>query len=212
MARHPEGEEPPRPPHPSRREDSLELDLRYAECCSAVPRCHRHSLQHPRARASGVRTDVQRLGSRHRAMPCTQGLIQFSLLQSHANYVSLALCPRQRLALCPYPLPTRSPSCAHPNATLLHHHPWLGCPPFLTAPSPVQTFKDATLFFSRDTPSLAMVIPAMDHIDNILTGQTRASSPLQPPVSAALRLAKKTLNRYYKLSDMSATYRIAMGT
>ncbi|KAH9848487.1 hypothetical protein C2E23DRAFT_715766, partial [Lenzites betulinus] len=70
--------------------------------------------------------------------------------------------------------------------------------------------KDATLFFSRDTPNLAMVIPAMDHIDNTLTEQTRAGSPLQPSISAALRLAKKTLNRYYKLSDMSATYRIAM--
>jgi hypothetical protein len=28
--------------------------------------------------------------------------------------------------------------------------------------------KDATLFFSRRTPNLATVIPAMDHIDNVL--------------------------------------------
>ncbi|KAI9056833.1 hypothetical protein FKP32DRAFT_1554661, partial [Trametes sanguinea] len=69
-----------------------------------------------------------------------------------------------------------------------------------------ETLKDATLFFSRDTPNLAMarVIPAMDHIDTYLTNCTRA------PISSSLRTAKKTLNRYYKLSDMSATYRIAM--
>ena len=72
-------------------------------------------------------------------------------------------------------------------------------------------FKDATLFFSRDTPNLAMVIPAMDHIDMYLTNCTRAGNNLSPSISSALRLAKKTLNRYYKLSDMSATYRIAMG-
>lgn len=77
-------------------------------------------------------------------------------------------------------------------------------------PCAAQIFKDATLFFSRDMPTLAMVIPAMDHIDETLTNQTRASSPLQPPIAAALRLAKKTLNCYYKLSDLSATYRIAM--
>ncbi|OJT11999.1 hypothetical protein TRAPUB_11453 [Trametes pubescens] len=74
----------------------------------------------------------------------------------------------------------------------------------------LEVFKDATLYFSRDTPNLAMVIPAMDHIDNLLTTQTRAFSPLSLPISGALRLAKKTLNQYYKLFDMSVTYRIAM--
>ncbi|KAI0371189.1 hypothetical protein BV20DRAFT_942805 [Pilatotrama ljubarskyi] len=70
--------------------------------------------------------------------------------------------------------------------------------------------KDATLFFSHNTPSLAMVIPAMDHIDTTLTNHTRPDSGLTSPISFALRLAKKTLNRYYKLCDLSATYRIAM--
>ncbi|KAI0363453.1 hypothetical protein BV20DRAFT_958248 [Pilatotrama ljubarskyi] len=74
----------------------------------------------------------------------------------------------------------------------------------------LKIFKDATLFFSCDTPNLAMVIPAMDHIDNTLMDYTRPGSTLAPPISAALRLAKKTLNKYYKLSDLSATYRIAM--
>ncbi|KAH9849692.1 hypothetical protein C2E23DRAFT_683819, partial [Lenzites betulinus] len=72
------------------------------------------------------------------------------------------------------------------------------------------TLKDATLYFSRDTPNLAMVIPAMDHIDNYLTNNARASSSLHPAIQSALGMAKKTLNRYYKISDMSATYRIAM--
>ena len=36
-----------------------------------------------------------------------------------------------------------------------------------------QVFKDATLFFSRGTPSLAMVIPAMDHIDQKLVNGAR---------------------------------------
>lgn len=57
-----------------------------------------------------------------------------------------------------------------------------------------------------------MVIPAMDHIDNSLTNDIRDDSTLDPAIRAALRLSKKTLNWYYKMSDMSATYRIAMGT
>lgn len=57
-----------------------------------------------------------------------------------------------------------------------------------------------------------MVIPAMDHIDNTLTNYTRpGQTALSDSISSALRLAKKTLNRYYKISDLSATYRIAMG-
>ncbi|KAG2739686.1 hypothetical protein P692DRAFT_201669890, partial [Suillus brevipes Sb2] len=50
--------------------------------------------------------------------------------------------------------------------------------------------KDATLFFSRSTPNLATVIPAMDLIDQ--------------------QIAKKTLDRYYQLTDKSEVYRIAM--
>jgi hypothetical protein len=72
-------------------------------------------------------------------------------------------------------------------------------------------FKDATLFFSRATPNLAIVIPAMDHIDESLS--TDAINPDRTPaIRAALSLAKKTLNRYYSLTDSSDVYRIAMGT
>lgn len=57
-----------------------------------------------------------------------------------------------------------------------------------------------------------MVIPAMDHIDTMLTNHCHDDGALNPAICSALRLSKKTLNRYYKISDMSTTYRIAMGT
>jgi hypothetical protein len=72
-----------------------------------------------------------------------------------------------------------------------------------------QVFKDATLFFSRSTPNLATVIPAMDHIDETLT--TSSLDPkYSPSLRAALGIAKKTLNRYYNATDQSEVYRIAM--
>ncbi|KAI0691891.1 hypothetical protein C8T65DRAFT_587061 [Cerioporus squamosus] len=72
-------------------------------------------------------------------------------------------------------------------------------------------FKVATLFFSRGSPSIAAVIPAMDLIDNKLTDAARESNDkLDPAIRTAAGIAKHTLNRYYKISDMSATYRIAM--
>jgi hypothetical protein len=72
-----------------------------------------------------------------------------------------------------------------------------------------QVFKDATLFFSREGPSLATVIPAMDHIDTILTSNI-ADSSYSTAIASALKIGKKTLNRYYSKTDLSETYRIAM--
>ncbi|TFK78831.1 hypothetical protein K466DRAFT_506651, partial [Polyporus arcularius HHB13444] len=69
--------------------------------------------------------------------------------------------------------------------------------------------KDATLFFSRGSPNIATVIPAIDHIDNKLTDGAR-DPKLDPAIRKAIGLAKRTLNRYYKATDMSATYCIAM--
>jgi hypothetical protein len=74
-----------------------------------------------------------------------------------------------------------------------------------------QVFKDATLFFSRSTPSLVTVIPAMDFIDETLTDNS-INPNLEPSIRAALGIAKKTLNRYYNTTDQSEVYRIAMGT
>ncbi|TDL28989.1 hypothetical protein BD410DRAFT_711255 [Rickenella mellea] len=70
-------------------------------------------------------------------------------------------------------------------------------------------FKDATLFFSRSTPNLATVIPAMDHIDETLATNA-LDSRYRPSIHAALSIGKRTLNRYYNLTDNSEVYRIAM--
>ena len=50
----------------------------------------------------------------------------------------------------------------------------------------------------------------MDHIDEHLT--TDALNPrYNRAIHASLGIARKTLNRYYTLTDMSEVYRIAMG-
>jgi hypothetical protein len=59
-------------------------------------------------------------------------------------------------------------------------------------------------------PSIATVIPAMDHIDKHLT--TAAIDNKYPlAIKAALAIGKKTLNRYYDKTDYSEVFRIAMG-
>jgi hypothetical protein len=79
-----------------------------------------------------------------------------------------------------------------------------------------QIFKDATLFFSRElsadhpATNIATVIPAMDTIDEILTINA-LSSKYSVAIHAALSVGKKTLNCYYQKTDLSETYRIAMG-
>ncbi len=80
----------------------------------------------------------------------------------------------------------------------------------LTVGTP-QQFKKATLFFSGSTPNLSNVIPAMDHLDKFLTNSS-CSPKLDHSMRVACELAKKTLNNYYSHTDMSKTYRIAMGT
>jgi hypothetical protein len=50
-------------------------------------------------------------------------------------------------------------------------------------------------------PNLAVVIPAMDHIDNVFTTGIIKTHKLDPAICAALSLAKKTLNRYYSLTE-----------
>ncbi|KAG2120469.1 uncharacterized protein F5147DRAFT_563274, partial [Suillus discolor] len=70
--------------------------------------------------------------------------------------------------------------------------------------------KDAMMFFSRSTPNLVTVIPAMDLIDEKLTTYSLNASFL-PSIRVAVGLAKKTLNRHYQLTDTSEVYRIAMG-
>ncbi|RDX45197.1 hypothetical protein OH76DRAFT_1333383, partial [Lentinus brumalis] len=56
----------------------------------------------------------------------------------------------------------------------------------------LQVFKDATLFFSRGSPNIAMVIPAMDLIDNTLTKAIRNEN-LDDAIRTAVGLAKRVL-------------------
>jgi hypothetical protein len=71
-------------------------------------------------------------------------------------------------------------------------------------------FKSLTLIFSKETASLATVIPAMDRADEKLT--TAIASPkYSSALKAALSLGKKLLNKYYSLTDASDVYRIAIG-
>jgi hypothetical protein len=80
----------------------------------------------------------------------------------------------------------------------------------ITSP-PAQILKDATSYFSRSTPNLAMVIPAMDFIDETFATGMLKQKKLSPAIRAAISMAKQTLNQYYSLTDFSDLYRITMG-
>lgn len=65
------------------------------------------------------------------------------------------------------------------------------------------------MFFSRAIPNLATIIPVMDHIDERLATDA-LKEDFDPAIRVALSLAKKTLNRYYKMMDQLFLYRTAM--
>ncbi len=69
-------------------------------------------------------------------------------------------------------------------------------------------YKNATLFFSQDSASIAAIIPAMDRISNHLNSQTRKA--YHPSITAAMKLTCKKMNHYYSLTDSSTTYHIIM--
>ena len=56
-----------------------------------------------------------------------------------------------------------------------------------------------------------MVIPAIDYIDETFTTGMLSNTVLNPAIKAAIKQAKKTLNRYYEWTDASSLYCIAMG-
>lgn len=56
-----------------------------------------------------------------------------------------------------------------------------------------------------------MVIPSMDLIDDQFSTWL-AEGTFSAPVLAAITIAKKTLNRYYSLTDDGEVYRLAMST
>jgi len=78
-------------------------------------------------------------------------------------------------------------------------------------------FKDATLFFSRESACVATVIPAMDHIDSVLAsmivdGVDNNQMKLHPSITASLMIGKQTLNWYYNKTNHSEIFHIAIST
>jgi hypothetical protein len=53
------------------------------------------------------------------------------------------------------------------------------------------------------------MIPAMDKLEHNLNPHTKEA--YHPSIQAAMKLARKKLNHYYSLTDLSEVYRIAMG-
>lgn len=51
----------------------------------------------------------------------------------------------------------------------------------------------------------------MDYINKVLAANADLSAEFSSPVKAALMMGKKTLDRYYDITNMSDVYRIAMG-
>ncbi|KAE9399635.1 hypothetical protein BT96DRAFT_773754, partial [Gymnopus androsaceus JB14] len=76
--------------------------------------------------------------------------------------------------------------------------------------SALKILKDATTYFSSDSVSVADVIPAMDSIDEAFATGIIDNQTLSDPIRHALSIGKKTMNKYYTLSDDSDIYRIAM--
>ncbi|KAJ3833151.1 hypothetical protein F5878DRAFT_547058, partial [Lentinula raphanica] len=62
--------------------------------------------------------------------------------------------------------------------------------------SVLKILKDATTFFSTDSPSVAAVIPAMDAIDEAFASGIVQRETLSAPVRHALSIGKRTLNKY----------------
>jgi hypothetical protein len=55
-----------------------------------------------------------------------------------------------------------------------------------------------------------MVIPAMDHIEDVLSTNA-TSARYSRSIKSALSIGRRTLNKYYSKTDFSEAYRIAMG-
>ncbi|KAE9392848.1 hypothetical protein BT96DRAFT_748408, partial [Gymnopus androsaceus JB14] len=76
--------------------------------------------------------------------------------------------------------------------------------------SALKILKDAMTLFSSNVPIVAAVIPAMDAIDETFTTGIINKQILSKPIRHALTIDKKTLNKYYTLTDESHIYRVAM--
>jgi hypothetical protein len=67
------------------------------------------------------------------------------------------------------------------------------------------------MFFSQGKPNIDSVILAMDYLDQQLTTSS-LDARYSKSIKASIALGKKTLNRYYDMTDQSEIYRIAMGS
>jgi hypothetical protein len=67
------------------------------------------------------------------------------------------------------------------------------------------------LFFSRGTPNLATVIPAMDIIDNMIATMSEALHKYCLAIYAALAIGSQLINKYYNKTDYLKVYCISMG-
>ena len=70
------------------------------------------------------------------------------------------------------------------------------------ADTPWQILKDVMLFFLCTIPNLVIVILAMDEI-NCHFSSIMADMSYSPAIQYALQFMKKTLNKYYSLTDSS---------
>ena len=75
--------------------------------------------------------------------------------------------------------------------------------------SVLEKYKKATVFFSQDGASVVAMIPAMDRLNNHLNPATQ--KPYHLAIQATMKLARKKLNWYYSMTDLSLAYQITMG-
>ncbi|KAE9398941.1 hypothetical protein BT96DRAFT_780970, partial [Gymnopus androsaceus JB14] len=73
------------------------------------------------------------------------------------------------------------------------------------------SLKDATKFFSSNSPNISAVIPAMDQLDKNFAVGILDNHILSAPLQHAVSIGKWTINKYYELSDSSDIYQIYMG-
>ncbi|KAE9390198.1 hypothetical protein BT96DRAFT_781871, partial [Gymnopus androsaceus JB14] len=73
-----------------------------------------------------------------------------------------------------------------------------------------QSLKDATEFFSSNLPNISAVIPAMDQLDKNFAVGILNNHILSAPLRHAISIGKRTINKYYELSDSSDIYSISM--
>ncbi|KAF8999054.1 hypothetical protein BDZ89DRAFT_892493, partial [Hymenopellis radicata] len=90
-----------------------------------------------------------------------------------------------------------------------------------TLDSICEILEQGTLLFSKEAALLSQVIPAMDIIEDVFTTMTiekpdpndakrTITKTLSPALKASMALGHATLNKYYRLTDDSEVYRIAM--